>query len=196
MPERLSRRPKDGRGFPTPFISAQINGKHDFRVIDHAKWEEVVSGRLCQLCGEPISGPLYFIGGPACAKNHIFFDPHMHRECAEYAIQVCPYLALPRFAYAAFIAPGEGQEIRTAEAVSKDRPERFCIIEAAFAHPIRMEQGDTSLTVKILPTGELDVASDGFASGNYLLASGILGTRWFNEGVELEYPPSRKVGSE
>lgn len=131
VPETLALRPKDARGFPIPFVSAEVNGKHDFRVIDHEKWKFVVARKVCQMCGQPIVGDIWFIGGPSCMVNHFFFDPGMHEDCARYALQVCPYLALPKFAYAKWIEPGEGIELRATESVSMDRPERFGLLSAA-----------------------------------------------------------------
>jgi hypothetical protein len=34
--------------------------------------------------------------GPMCVVNHVTSEPANHRECAEYAAKVCPFLTRPR----------------------------------------------------------------------------------------------------
>ncbi|MNR71379.1 hypothetical protein D3C71_19940 [compost metagenome] len=48
----------------------------------------------------------------------------MHQECAEYALRVCPYLALPRAKHG-HVAPIEGVELHVHEVAMDSRPERF-----------------------------------------------------------------------
>jgi hypothetical protein len=101
IPFRLSRRPRDQRGFVIPFAQfIKADGTPDFRVMDERRTALAVRRRLCGLCGEPMRGDVYFIGGPLCVENGFFYDPPLHDECARYAIQTCPHLARAKGRYA------------------------------------------------------------------------------------------------
>lgn len=101
MPQALRQRPRSPSGqLPIPYTVPVIDGVPDFRVSDGEKWLECVTRGLCPLCGEEIKGNFWFVGGPLCHENRLFLDPGMHRDCAEYALQVCPFLASPKGHYA------------------------------------------------------------------------------------------------
>jgi hypothetical protein len=92
VPERLAGRPRT-RGFVVPwFVASDEQGNWDFRCADGRKLVEAVRQRLCWLCGEPLGRVHVFIVGPMCAINRISSEPPAHRECAEYAAAVCPFL--------------------------------------------------------------------------------------------------------
>jgi len=99
IPHYLEDLPKDPRGFPITYTSIKLpDGRYDFTTTDPRKWEQVVFGRLCALCGKPHEGEeLWFIGGPKCMHYRMFFDPPMHEACARYSFEVCPYLAMPKY---------------------------------------------------------------------------------------------------
>lgn len=40
-----------------------------------------------------------FIGGPLCYLNRYFLDGPMHRDCALFAVQVCPHIILSKAQY-------------------------------------------------------------------------------------------------
>jgi hypothetical protein len=102
IPFRLSRRPRDARGFVIPFAQfIKADGTPDFRIMDDQHSSKAVRRRLCSICGEPMRGDVYFIGGPLCVENGYFYDPAMHKDCATYAIQTCPHLARSKGRYAA-----------------------------------------------------------------------------------------------
>src|SRR5882672_9003291 len=102
IPFRLSRRPRDARGFAIPFAQfIKADGTPDFRVMDDKLSAKAVRRRLCGLCGDAMRGDVWFIGGPLCVENGFFYDPPMHGECARYAIQTCPHLARAKGRYAA-----------------------------------------------------------------------------------------------
>lgn len=127
VPARLASRPRDARGFPVPaFALVRPDGTPDFRVTDVKAWERAARMRTCSLCAEPLGRHLAFVGGPLSHQNRLFLDLPMHRDCAEYALQVCPFLAAPRFAYAeADKVHVEGVHVQTSEVVSLQRPEVF-----------------------------------------------------------------------
>lgn len=51
--------------------------------------------RLCWICGQPMGRHIAFIGGPLAVAQRQFSDPASHRDCGEYALTVCPFLASP-----------------------------------------------------------------------------------------------------
>lgn len=105
MPERIKALPTDERGYPKPFVAAVINGKHDFRVLGDNVLH-CAQGHRRGICGQRITGLFSFVGGFNCAEQHLYTDPWMHYECARYAVQVCPFLAAPKFEYSRHLQPG------------------------------------------------------------------------------------------
>ena len=106
VPDRLSRRPRDHRGFVIPYFVAWLSeqgqraeepaGTPDFRVIDSVRLRRCVNEKRCWLCGEPMGVHMGFVLGPMCTINQIISEPPSHRDCAEYALKVCPFLTRPR----------------------------------------------------------------------------------------------------
>lgn len=100
MPPRLAARPTDARGFVIPYtVHVAPDGAPDFRKIDVRAWWEAVQERKCGLCGQRLDGVALFVGGPVAARTRDFIDAPMHPECADYALHVCPYMALPHGVY-------------------------------------------------------------------------------------------------
>lgn len=91
-PERLQRRPHVGM-FPIPFVTARINGKPDFRVHNDERRKLIGKRKLCQLCGYPLGGDIVFAGSRSSIRRHTYGEPPMHEECAQWAVEVCPWLA-------------------------------------------------------------------------------------------------------
>lgn len=117
----------DERGYPIFFAIQPPKGRPlDFRVLNVRNHVEIANKNLCAICGKKNGYWLSFIGGPMCIKgpssdgmrtmlDHdeipdpqgswlkgtfgIFGDGPMHRECAEYAMQVCPYLTIRSMNY-------------------------------------------------------------------------------------------------
>jgi hypothetical protein len=142
VPARLARRPRDARGYPVPAAVLILeDGKPDFKVTDIHQWLALLKSRRCALCGEPLGRHLAFVGGPLSHKNRYFTDLPMHKECAQYALQVCPYLAAPHFKYAEKIARREGVSIETSGLVSPVRPEFFFLATTKSCEPARGEDG-------------------------------------------------------
>lgn len=118
MPARIAALDRDARGYPKPFGTMP----DDFRVINMANWARAVRDRLCGICGHGIGVHIAFVGGPGSIKHRTFTDLGMHRECAEYALAVCPFLAMPTsFSY----ARTKGEGTTTLEDVSDVRPDKF-----------------------------------------------------------------------
>jgi hypothetical protein len=95
IPPRMARRPVNERGFPVPWFVSHINGKWDFVNLDPRKISEAHRRNICWLCGEPLGKFKAFVIGPMCSINRVSSEPPSHRECAEYAVRACPFLARP-----------------------------------------------------------------------------------------------------
>lgn len=122
MPARIAALDRDARGYPIPCtVLRDENGLPDFRTIDPNRWVRAAFSRLCGLCGGVLGSHVAFVGGPRSIELRMFTDLGMHRGCAEYALQVCPMLAAPSFAYSR--KTDESREVFTD--VSTDRPAVF-----------------------------------------------------------------------
>lgn len=150
IPPRLASRPRDARGYPIPaLVLVDSEGKPDFKTTDLEKWSRAYHSRTCSLCGQTMGRHLAFIGGPNSYKYRYFTDLPMHRDCAEYAIKVCPYIAVPNFKYAENIRAPDGYTLSVSNQVSPDRPDRFVLAITTSCKAERLD-GDT-LAVKAAP---------------------------------------------
>ncbi len=91
VPWRLRARPVH-RGYPVPWFVAEVDGVPDFRIADARKFKPAIERRLCWLCGRTLGQYLAFPIGPMCAINRVNSEPPSHRECAQWAMQGCPFL--------------------------------------------------------------------------------------------------------
>jgi hypothetical protein len=141
IPEHLAKRPLYGE-YPIPVTTLILDGVPDFRVSDMEAWMRVVTKDLCGLCGESLDYWKWFIGGENAFKQQLFFDPAMHRDCAEYALQVCPFLGMTR----GYSEREKPEGTFTVESVSDRRPldhigfgrtRRFQLIKNGSDHLIR-----------------------------------------------------------
>jgi hypothetical protein len=94
-PDRIAKLPIDRRNFAVPWFVEWINGEPDFRVVDAHKIGEAIRYRKCWICGERLGRFLVWLIGPMCIINRTSAEPPSHRDCAEYAVRVCPFLANP-----------------------------------------------------------------------------------------------------
>jgi hypothetical protein len=95
MPECIAKLDKDERGYPVTYIAAFIDGKPDLGIQDAAKVASCLREWRCHVCGEKLGKLGYFVAYEPVPKRPRFLDPAIHRECAMYSLQVCPYLANP-----------------------------------------------------------------------------------------------------
>jgi hypothetical protein len=101
MPLRIARLRRDARGYPIPWnVLLAEDGTPFFTVNDDRKHWAAIRGGLCPLCGEMLGRWKWFVGGPRSAfdENGWYMDLPGHHDCIEYALQVCPYLAAPKYA--------------------------------------------------------------------------------------------------
>ena len=125
LPASMQSLEKDERGYPIPHtVAVDSAGKPDFRIIDEEKAGIAILNGRCAICGQSLQGEAALVGGSNSIGHKLFVDGPMHRDCAEYAIQVCPMMAAPKFAYSRR-EPSEEFEITNIREVSTDRPEVF-----------------------------------------------------------------------
>lgn len=131
MPKDIAALPTDARGFPITFVSLiQSDGRPDFTTIDGEKIMRCLTEGLCGLCGNGWPALetrnddhlIAFIGGPISCGTGSFLDPAMHVTCAEYAMKVCPHIAINTSRYS---KPKEGEGRELFQGVSPDRPAKF-----------------------------------------------------------------------
>jgi hypothetical protein len=101
IPQRMAHLKIDRRGYPIPHgVLIDAAGEPHFAINNEATRWQVVSEDCCSICGTRNVKARWFVGGSLSAfhEDGAFIDPPMHGECAKYALQVCPYLAAPRYA--------------------------------------------------------------------------------------------------
>ena len=68
----------------------------DFRVVDGNKAWLSVSGQACWICGKPFTpGEYALVGDRNSVNQRVYTEPPCHKDCAEYAMQVCPFILYP-----------------------------------------------------------------------------------------------------
>ncbi len=100
IPARMRHLPKDRRGYPVPAnVLVDKHGKPHFTINDEEKRQTHLRKKRCPICEGALLRGRWTVGGPASAfmEAGAYIDPPMHHECYRYAMQVCPYLALPSF---------------------------------------------------------------------------------------------------
>lgn len=99
-PDRIARLPKDKRGYPIPWsVLLADDGTPFFTVNDTRKNYRALLHALCPICGERLGRWRWFVGGPRSAfdENGWYADLPGHHECMQFALAVCPYLAMPKY---------------------------------------------------------------------------------------------------
>lgn len=96
LTSRIAKLPIDERGYPIPFFVAYVDGLHEFRLADPAKFKACVKQKLCWVCGEPMGIFKSFVVGPMCCINRTAADPPAHLDCAEWSVKGCPFLIKPQ----------------------------------------------------------------------------------------------------
>ena len=94
-PARVARLPQDGHGRPVPWFVAWIAGRPDFRIVAQGKVAEAIRFGKCFICGEALGRWQTFPVGPVSTLNRTAPEPPSHKDCALYAVQVCPFLVRP-----------------------------------------------------------------------------------------------------
>jgi hypothetical protein len=134
-PDRIARLPHDPRGYPIPWaVLRGDDGTPFFTINDDRKALEALRRSLCPICGDYLGRWRWFVGGPRSAfdPNGYYLDLPGHRECMEFALQTCPYLALPKYLGRIDIVHPEKlpreAHILLDETMNSDRPEIFVAV--------------------------------------------------------------------
>jgi hypothetical protein len=104
IPLRIAALPRDQRGYPVPWFVIWMKdgepqkrgeGEPDFRILFPKAREIAVKRQFCWICGEKMGVHQVFAIGPMCAINRTTQEPPSHRECVQWAMKACPFLAHP-----------------------------------------------------------------------------------------------------
>jgi hypothetical protein len=95
MPARIRSLPISEQGYPVPWFVPWQNGKPITQAADPQKMRLAMRRGVCWVCGQKLGVYKAFLIGPMCAVNRTTAEPPQHRECAEYAAKVCPFLIKP-----------------------------------------------------------------------------------------------------
>lgn len=98
MPARMRNRPVSRSGYPVPYFvqTKDEDDDWDFRIVNPHTYVEALSKKVCWICGQQLGRYRTFVIGPMCAVNRVTAEPPSHRECAEWAVMVCPFMISPR----------------------------------------------------------------------------------------------------
>lgn len=135
MPYRISRLPRDRRGYPIPWTV--LRGEDDtplFTVNDDRRTWTALRDQLCPICGERLGTWRWFVGGPRSAfdENGWYLDLPGHRDCMTFSLATCPYLAAPKYLGRVDVIdpsklPPEAR-ILLDETMIAERPEVFVVV--------------------------------------------------------------------
>jgi len=100
IPPKMQHLKRDKRGYPIPsIILIDKDGQPNFIVNNDVEVMRHLAEKRCHVCGLQLHDDMWMIGGPKSAFNPrgAFIDGPVHKECGEYALQVCPYLAVSNY---------------------------------------------------------------------------------------------------
>ncbi|MFJ2866864.1 hypothetical protein [Kitasatospora sp. NPDC087314] len=129
LPPALAARPRDEkRGLPIPVVNMH-DGAVDFVTLNGEASLRLALADRCSLCGEPLTGPAAFLGGPMSAQTGYYSDPPMHEACAEAALTLCPHIARPHARRASERRVAEDSSVPVGFTVEK--PEEWVMVVAS-----------------------------------------------------------------
>ena len=105
IPDRMKKFPLWKGKYPMFYtLSKNADGTPNFKAVSRSKQIEAIGKNLCHICGEKLTLPYWFILLGEEVEHRHTRDGPMHRECAVYAGQTCPFLSNP-YARRTFIKP-------------------------------------------------------------------------------------------
>ncbi|MDO8414806.1 MAG: hypothetical protein Q7S87_01195 [Agitococcus sp.] len=135
IPAWMRNLPRDSRGFPVPFFTTLRAEGQAFDVAVPDKWERAFLQQVCGLCGKELGPLLAFVGGPLNLEHRYFRALPMHGECAEYALQVCPFIVYKHY------ESTRALEIVERQAMVASRPNKFLLGQTLSCTPLKTEDG-------------------------------------------------------
>lgn len=133
VPDFLQHLPVDPRGYPVPAtVYRDSQGRPHFTVNEEGKRQQLIARNACPICGKKLPRLMAWVGGPGSAfhEGGCYIDTALHLWCARYALQVCPYLAAPRYSRridARNVPPGE-ELILQDPTMDPTRPDPFVLV--------------------------------------------------------------------
>lgn len=138
LPRHLAGRPVFA-GYKVPFFVAEVDGEPDFRIADARKVDACLRHDLCWVCGTVLGRHKLFTVGPMCLANRISSEPPMHRDCAEYSVQVCPHISHAKARRREAKLPSNHRE--PPGHMVRENPGLVVIVETADWMPRRVDDG-------------------------------------------------------
>lgn len=97
VPVHMRNLKRDAYGNPRPFFISLSQSGHPFSEINAEKWEDAFRKKQCWICGQHLEDEVAFVGAPMNVTHRYFSSLPMHQDCAEYAMQVCPFMVVKNF---------------------------------------------------------------------------------------------------
>jgi hypothetical protein len=171
IPSNIAGLPRDDRGFPIPWFVQWIEegraarpgiGHPDFRVMDAEKFALALRQPRCWVCGQMLGRHRVFVIGPMCSVNRVISEPPLHRECAEWSVKACPFLARPRMRRNTKDVPEDAQG---APGFHIDRnPGVMCLWETPTYKPFRVNAGNEGVLIRLGEPERVDWYAEGRAA--------------------------------
>lgn len=135
VPDRLKKFPLWKDRYVIHYTVFTKDGIPIFNQVARGKQVLAAKRNWCQLCGERMSAPYWFIGGESNVESRQVLDGPMHEECACYACAACPFLANADYVGKVPAVQGAGFAVAKAlvelEAMSPvERPARLALCSA------------------------------------------------------------------
>lgn len=93
MPSAIAALEQDPRGYPIFYVIQPPEGRQlNFKAVNPANQYLCGKQHRCAICGQRLSYRFVFLGSVQDLKERMFGEGPMHRECLDYARQVCPFL--------------------------------------------------------------------------------------------------------
>lgn len=93
-PPRVAMLDVDDRGYPIFYIIQPPEGRTvHFRVENYEHVLKCGTRKLCGVCGQGLDYRIWFLGSRRDVEEREFAGAPMHRECMDYSLLVCPFLA-------------------------------------------------------------------------------------------------------
>jgi hypothetical protein len=155
VPSRMKHLPRDRRGYPIPAVVLRDrDGMPHFTINDSDIRQGLIVRDECSICGGKLFRGRWFVGGPLSAfhPDGLYIDSAVHRECAVYALQVCPYLAAPVYSHRIDAKQVDVEKTEhylfIDESVMPTRPKLFVL---GMAHGQTLIASDRTVDIRIRP---------------------------------------------
>lgn len=191
---------RDPRGLPVPFVVLKDkDGKHHFKINDSEKSAICLVRGLCSICGQAmLSSNKWLVGGIASAfdPGGYYIDLPVHKECGQYALQVCPYLAVRNYNGKIDMMKLQ-QQLPTTQlhnpTVDQDRLPLFVFTRPS-AISFYLRKPDGVLVKPNLPYLEVEFWDEGLQITDLsVVLNKIQNTKWEKYGAEIRKLPGYSV---